>query len=209
MISRDPDIGGDLELAVGAFRLAPLAIADAADLFAHYADSRVVAFMDIEPLSDIEQACHIIDWAMAQRSVGTGLRWSIRDSAGSFVGTCGFNRLDLERGRRGEIAYDLTHARWGRGVLTAVLPAVVDFGFGRLALHRLEAMVTPGNVRSGRVLERHGFAREGLLRGYGFWKGRYWDQIVYSRLAPTAHVMASGESSELEVTWAPRSPSIA
>jgi ribosomal-protein-alanine N-acetyltransferase len=208
LISRDPDLGGELDLAVGAFRLKPLAVADAADLLAHYADPRVVAFMDIEPLSDIEQAGHIIDWATAQRAVGAGLRWTIRAGDGAFVGTCGFNRLDLERGRRGEIAYDLAHGWWGRGVLTAVLPAIVAFGFGRLALHRLEAMVTPGNARSGRVLERHGFAREGLLRGYGFWKGRYWDQIVYSRLAPTAQGMASGQSSELEVKWAPRSRSI-
>jgi RimJ/RimL family protein N-acetyltransferase len=47
-------------------------------------------------------------------------------------------------------------------------------------------MVTPANVRSIRLLQRHGFSREGVLRGYGFWKGRYWDQVVYSRLASGA-----------------------
>jgi ribosomal-protein-alanine N-acetyltransferase len=190
VISPDPDLGGDLDLTVDAFRLAPLVGDDAGELFAHYADPRVVAFMDIEPLADLEQACHIIDWAISQRAVGAGVRWSIRDRAGAFVGTCGFNRIDLERGRRGEVAYDLGARWWGRGVLSAVLPVIVAFGFERLALHRLEAMVAAGNARSSRLLERHGFAREGLLRGYGFWKGRYWDQIVYSRLAP-------------EVTWAP------
>ncbi len=208
MISRDPDLDGDLDLAVGAFRLKPLGAPDAADVFAQYADPRVVAFMDLEPLTDVQQACHIIDWAMAQRALGAGLRWSIRDAAGAFVGTCGFNRIALERGRRGEIAYDLAPAWWGRGVLTAVLPAIVDFGFARLALYRLEALVTAGNARSERVLRRHGFAREGLLRGYAFWKGRYWDQVVYARLAPTAPVSEGAGSGELEVTWAPRSPLI-
>jgi ribosomal-protein-alanine N-acetyltransferase len=183
-MSRDPDLDGDLDLAVGDFRLKPLGGADAGDLFAHYADPRVVAFMDIEPLSDIEQACQIIDWAMAQRALGAGMRWAIRDDGGAFVGACGFNRIDLERGRRGEIAYDLGHAWWGRGVMTAILPVIVDFGFGRLAAHRLEAMVTPGNTRSSRLLLRHGFVKEGVLRDYGFWKGRYWDQIVYARLVP-------------------------
>jgi ribosomal-protein-alanine N-acetyltransferase len=182
VISRDPDLDGDLELTAGAFHLKPLGERDARDLFAHFADPRVVEFMDIEPLGDIEQARHIIEWAVMRRVVGAGVRWAIRDRAGAFVGTCGFNRIELERGRRGEIAYDLAHAWWGRGVLADVLPAIVEFGFGRLAVHRLEAMVTPGNARSSRLLERHGFAREGLLREYGFWKGRYWDQVVYSRL---------------------------
>ena len=184
MIRRDPDLGGDMELTIGGFRLAPLIDADAGDLFAHFADPRVVEFMDIEPLTEIEQACQIIAWAVTQRALGAGVRWAIRDNAGAFVGTGGFNRIDVERGRRGEIAYDLAHAWWGRGVMSVILPIIVDFGFRSLALHRLEAMVTPGNARSGRLLERHGFTREGLLRGYGFWKGRYWDQIVYSRLAP-------------------------
>jgi RimJ/RimL family protein N-acetyltransferase len=44
-------------------------------------------------------------------------------------------------------------------------------------------MVTPGNDRSRRLLERQGFLREGVLRDYAFWNGRFWDQIVYSRLA--------------------------
>ena len=184
MISHDPDLDAGMELATGGFRLKPLDDRDAGDLLDHFADPRVVEFMDIEPLTDIEQALHIIAWAVARRTLGGGVRWAIRESGGAFVGTCGFNRFDLERGRRGEIAYDLGHAWWGRGVLSAILPTLVDFGFGRLALHRLEALVTPGNARSCRVLERHGFAREGVLRGYGFWKGRYWDQVIYSRLAP-------------------------
>ena len=33
--------------------------------------------------------------------------------------------------------------------------------------------MTPGNARSCRLLERHGFNREGVLRDYGYWKGRF------------------------------------
>ena len=208
MISRDPDLEGDLELTAGAFRLKPLCGADAVDVLAHFADPRVVAFMDIDPLADIGQAGYIIDWAVTQRAVGAGVRWAIRDGHGAFLGTCGFNHIDLERGRRGEIAYDLGHGWWGRGVMSAILPVIVDFGFGRLALHRLQALVTAGNLRSTRLLRRHGFAREGLLRGYGFWKGRYWDQIVCSRLAPDGPALDIAPMGGSEVTWTPRSPSI-
>ena len=66
--------------------------------------------------------------------------------------------------------------------MDAVLPVLIDFASSRLALHRLEALVTPGNAPSCRLLERHGFTREGVLVGHGFWKGRFWDQIVYGRV---------------------------
>jgi ribosomal-protein-alanine N-acetyltransferase len=136
--------------------------------------------MDIEPLTGSDEALEIIRWAANLRALGAGVRWAIReDASGAWVGTVGFNTLIFERGRRGEVAYDLASAWQGRGVMARILPEVIDFGFGRLALHRLEAMVTPDNERSRRLLERHGFMREGVLAGFGFWKGRYWDQVVY------------------------------
>ena len=190
MIAPDPDLTGDIILAAGRFNLRPLEESDAEDLLAEFADPRVVEWMDIEPLSDIEEARAIIGWARDQRALGAGLRWAIREEGGGeFLGTCGFNRIIVERGRRGEIAYDLA-SRWqGHGVMAAVLPAVVEFGWRQLGLHRLEALVTPGNHRSCALLERHGFKREGVLAGYGYWKGGYVDQIVYglthARPAPT------------------------
>jgi ribosomal-protein-alanine N-acetyltransferase len=187
MIAADPDLSGELRLAAGRFALAPLSADDADDVLAEFSDPAVVEWMDIEPLRDIAEAKLIVGWAQDQRALGAGLRWAIRERAsGAFAGTCGFNHIVVERGRRGEIAYDLARGWQGRGVMGEVLPAVIDFGFGHLRLHRLEAMVTPGNDRSCRLLDRHGFVREGVLVGFGFWKGRYWDQIVYGLTATDA-----------------------
>jgi ribosomal-protein-alanine N-acetyltransferase len=183
LITGDPDLGGDLALQVGPFHLTPLAATDAPYLLAHLADPRVVAFMDIDPLAEVEEALGIIEWARGQRALGAGVRWAVRDGAGAFVGTCGFHLMTFERGRRAEIGYDLSHAWWGRGAMDEVMPAALAFGYGVLGLHRIEAMVTPGTVHSSDLLERHGFLREGILRDYGFWKDRFWDQILYARMA--------------------------
>jgi ribosomal-protein-alanine N-acetyltransferase len=115
----------------------------------------------------------------------------IRDQSGGFVGTCGFHLMTFERGRRAEVGYDLGRVHWGRGVMDEVLPVVLAFGFGVFGLRRIEAMVTPGNARSCALLERHGFRREGLLRDHGYWKERFWDQILYARLATDASGRAS------------------
>jgi ribosomal-protein-alanine N-acetyltransferase len=170
-------------IAAGRFSLTPIEDRDLDAILEHFGDPRVTEFLDIRPLMGRTDAREVIDWARALRSSGRGLRWGIRSGDGGFVGTCGFHAVTFERGRRGEIGYDLSPAWWRRGVMAEVLPAALAFGFGVLGLRRIEAMVTPGNDRSCAVLERHGFAREGLLRDYAFWRDRFWDQILYARLA--------------------------
>jgi ribosomal-protein-alanine N-acetyltransferase len=164
------------------FTLRPLDLDDLDALFVHFADPKVTEFLDIAPLIGRSDARDIIDWAQMVRSNGQGLRWAIREQTGGFVGTCGFHLMTFQRGRRAEIGYDVSPAWWGRAVMDEVLPAALAFGQTSLGLHRIEAMVTPGNRFSSALLERHGFQREGVLRDYGFWKDRFWDQILFSRL---------------------------
>ena len=116
---------------------------------------------------------------------GAGIRWVIRDTSGGFVGTAGFSSLMRDRGSRGEVAYDVIRPRWRQGVMAEVLPAVLDYGFGELGLHRIEAMITPGNLASASPLKRNGFVLEAVLRDHAFWKGHYWDQWLFARLAAT------------------------
>jgi ribosomal-protein-alanine N-acetyltransferase len=176
-------LANDLRVQTARFVLSPLCMSDAPDFFAHLSDEAVVEFMDIEPLGDVSQAEGIISWAEDIRTAGVGVRWAVRDNlTGAFVGSCGFNTLVWERGCRGEVAYDVARSRWGERVMDEVLPPVLDIGFRTLGLRRIEAMVTVGNAPSGRLLERHGFEREGLLREHAFWKDRFWDQLVYARL---------------------------
>ena len=171
-------------LVTANYSLEPLSAGDRADLLAHLSDPLTVEYMDIAPLADLAGADAIIAWATGLSVSGDGVRWAIRDLSGAFVGTVTVsNTIVRERGSRGEIAYDVVRPLWRRGVMAEALPAVLDHGFGALGLRRIEALVTPGNAGSAALLEKHGFAREGVLRDYGFWKGRYWDQWLYARLA--------------------------
>jgi NAD-dependent deacetylase len=157
---------------------------DAGDLLAHFADASVTEFLDFPALTRIDEARAIIEWADALVAAERGIRWAIRATDGAFLGTCGFNAIIRQHGSRGEIAYDLARRCWGRGLMGIVMPGLLDVGFRQLDLHRLEAFVTPGNERSVRVLERHGFRHEGRLRGYGHWRGAFQDQDLFAMLAP-------------------------
>ena len=62
---------------------------------------------------------------------------------------------------------------------------MVNFSFdphNPLPVHRIEALVAPGNTASIRVLEKLGFTREGTRREFGFWKGCYQDVLLYAKL---------------------------
>lgn len=169
-------------LRTESFVLRPLQPSDAAALLALFGDPRVTEHMDIDPLTDLAGAEAIIAWTQEIAAAGTGVRWAIlADDA--LIGTCGLQNIVHERGRRGEVAYDLAPAWWGRGVMGEVLPAVLNHGFQTLGLRRIEAFVNPGNARSERLLARHGFSLEGTLRDYAYWRGRFWDQRLYARLA--------------------------
>jgi ribosomal-protein-alanine N-acetyltransferase len=67
--------------------------------------------------------------------------------------------------------------------MAEALQTMLAYGFSTLKLHRIEALVVPGNERSVRVLEKLGFQEEGVLRGYGFWNDKFWDLRCFSLLA--------------------------
>ena len=53
--------------------------------------------------------------------------------------------------------------------MTEALDAIIEFGFGKMALNRIEAVVMPENTASIIMLEKIGFKKEGLLEEYEKW----------------------------------------
>ena len=54
----------------------------------------------------------------------------------------------------------------GKGYMSAGLVLVLDYAFGELMLHRIEANIQPGNERSKALVEGAGFIREGYSKNY-------------------------------------------
>ncbi|MBK9288895.1 MAG: GNAT family N-acetyltransferase [Flavobacteriales bacterium] len=84
---------------------------------------------------------------------------------------------------RGEIGYMLSPDHWGKGLMSEALNAAVACGFDRFHFHSIEAVTDPRNTRSRTLLERNGFALEGLFKENYFWNGEFQDSAVYSLLA--------------------------
>jgi RimJ/RimL family protein N-acetyltransferase len=84
--------------------------------------------------------------------------------------------------RKGEIGYVLHPDVWKHGIGTEIAKLLIEFGFNKLALHRIYTTCDPRNVASMRVLEKAGMQREGLLRDDMLLKARWRDSYLYAIL---------------------------
>ena len=86
--------------------------------------------------------------------------------------------------RRGELGYMVAKEHWNHGYCTEAARAFLSFGFRTLDLNRIQAMHFPRNPASGRVMQKLGMSREGLLRQYVSNRGVFEDLVMYSILRP-------------------------
>jgi ribosomal-protein-alanine N-acetyltransferase len=144
--------------------LRPLRDDDATSLFAYFSDPVAMRYWSTPPMKDAMEARASIARAREDLALGTALRWGIaRAGDDALLGVCSL--LHLEPGhRRAEIGYLLGRPHWGHGYMVEALTAVLDHGFARLDLHRVEADLDPRNQASRGLLARLGFVEEGLLR---------------------------------------------
>lgn len=102
-------------------------------------------------------------------------------NSGELIGNCGI-RMDAPEARQADIGYELAPEHWGQGYATEAAQAIVRFGFTELGLHRIWADCVADNTGSARVLEKLGMKREGHLRETAYYKGRWWDTLIYGLL---------------------------
>jgi [ribosomal protein S5]-alanine N-acetyltransferase len=102
----------------------------------------------------------------------------------AIVGTCNYTNIVRGPFLACHLGYQVASSHEGRGLMSEALRATNGFMFGALRLHRIMANYRPENERSGRLLERLGFAREGLAKDYLFIDGAWRDHILTSLVNP-------------------------
>ena len=94
---------------------------------------------------------------------------------------------DIDRTHlQAELGYWIGVPYWGQGFATEAARAVVGYGFEMLGLNRIYAHHMTRNPSSGRVLERIGMRREGVLRERVLKWGRFEDVVIYAVLRSDA-----------------------
>lgn len=85
-----------------------------------------------------------------------------------------------------EIGIWVHPAHRGRGIGTEAQRQLIDYLFATRPVHRVQAGTEIDNIAEQRALERVGFQREGVARGYGFRDGKWRDGVFYGLLRDDA-----------------------
>jgi RimJ/RimL family protein N-acetyltransferase len=172
----------DVVLETPRLTLRPLMAADAPAILSMYADAEVTRYWSSVPWTELARAQEYIEQAAREVAAGTAVRLGVvRQGTQDCIGQVTLYRFDVAN-RRCDIGYALHRNHWGHGYIGEALQAVLDFGFGPLGLHRVEADIDPRNDASLRAVERLGFVREGLLRERWLVGGEVCDTALYGLL---------------------------
>lgn len=144
-------------------------------------------------LEDSEEHCRR---ALARFILREDLTLSIYSRDGKdLIGSTGFHRMDWDVPRV-EIGYWVRREFEGQGLVTEAVNALTRYAFAVIKARRVEIRCDAKNLRSLSIMDRLGYAREGILRNQGILaSGEPRDTII------TARIDAAG-LPELDVTWA-------
>jgi ribosomal-protein-alanine N-acetyltransferase len=159
--------------------LRELRVEDATSLFALLTTEEVTRFISPPPTT-VEGFERFIAWTHAQRAAGSYVCFAVvPDGYETAVGLFQIRQLEPGFGTA-EWGFALGSAFWGTGLFVEGARLVVDFAFGAIGVHRLEARASVRNARGNGALRKLGAVQEGCLRRSFLRNGEYHDQILWS-----------------------------
>lgn len=171
------------ELRTARLRLREISMADAPDLFVLRSSPEMMRFVPRPVHTRMEETEELLSKVLQGQQEGQSILWCIcLPESPPLLGTIGLWNWDKEN-HRAEIGYILHSGCRGRGFMPEAVEAVTEFGFRRMGLHSIEAIVNPENSASARVLLKCGYVQEAHFRENCFFNGRYLDSLVFCKLA--------------------------
>ncbi|MBQ7886976.1 MAG: GNAT family N-acetyltransferase [Clostridia bacterium] len=155
---------------------------DAKDIFAYSRDAEVARHVLWSAQKDVSEAKDYCRFMMKRYRCDEPSSWGIIEKrTNQLVGTIGYMDHN-EDNATVEVGYSLARWLWNGGCMTEALSRVIAYTFEAMDINRIEAQHELENPSSGRVMEKCGMTKEGVLRQRLYNKGRYVDVALYAIL---------------------------
>ena len=169
----------DLQLDGSRLTLRPLSADDVTPRYAGWlADPRINAYLETRWQEQSLES--IANFVQAQNNDATVLLMAmVRKDNGQHIGNIKLGPINLHH-LCGDISYFIGEpSAWGQGLATEAISLMVDCGFSRLGLHRIQAGCYAANIGSAKALAKVGFQQEGVWRAHvldpeGTWQDHLW-----------------------------------
>ena len=176
-----PHEADPLEVAGPTLTLRYARAADAPRLLELASDADVTRWFSWGPYTSPEQPEAYVASLPAKRERGELLDFLIDHRDEGPIGVTGLSEL-ARRDRRATVGSWFGRAYWGTGSNPESKALIAALAFRRLGMDRLTAWANTRNGRSQVALERVGFRREGVLRGWHRHGDVLHDVVVFGLL---------------------------
>jgi len=144
-----------------------------------------------EPLPEIGSPDPVADREAFRARCGSWDRQRHLDAAygfgvfldGAFIGEVSLGTVHRGPFQTAFIGYWVDEQHAGQGLTPEAVAVVLEYAFGHLNLHRVEAAVVPRNAPSIRVVEKLGMRYEGIARRFLQIRGVWEDHARYALTA--------------------------
>ena len=170
------------EISTDRLILRRMTMKDAQDIFEYSRDPEVARHVLWTAQKHISEAKEYVRYMTKRYRDDLPSSWGIIEKkTGKLVGTIGYMTYS-EDNNSVEVGYSLAHWLWNGGYMTEALRRVIDYTFEDMEINRIEAQHELTNPSSGRVMEKCGMKKEGVLRQRLYNKGKYVDVALYAIL---------------------------
>jgi ribosomal-protein-alanine N-acetyltransferase len=105
-------------------------------------------------------------------------------SKSKIICVCSFSNIVYGAFQACNLGYSISEKNQGVGLMFEMLQASIQYVFTEYNLHRIMANYIPSNIRSGILLDRLGFQKEGLAKSYLKIAGSWQDHVLTSKINP-------------------------
>ena len=157
-----------------------------ADMYAHYLIRNADFFKKWSPEYDkryFDAGYHEEMIANSEKEVKEGryLKFAVfmKPDTNRIIGTVSFTNIIKGPFQSCFLGYRIDEKENGKGFATESVGKGIEYMFGVVMLHRIEANIIPYNTASIKVAEKLGFSLEGYSRNYLKIDGKWQDHLHY------------------------------
>ena len=158
--------------------LRKISVNDAEDIFQLRTNEEAMKYIKKPKLRSLEDVYELIKVMNSPER----MQWGITiKNENKIIGTIGYHRI-IKDHYRAEIGYMLDPAYWNTGLMSEAIAKVIEYGFTKMDLHSIEAIIDPENIASRATLKKFNFIKEAYYKENFFFEGGFFDSEVYSLL---------------------------
>lgn len=174
---------GTIRLETDRLVLRQHVLEDAEVMFKNWVtEKEVTKFLSWQPHKDVDETKQLLDSWIKLYKNDDYYFWTIElKNTKELVGDISVVNLD-EATESVELGYGIGSKWWGKGITAEAGKALVKFFFKEVKVNRIYAKHASANPNSGKVMQKIGMKKEGIIRQSGICNQGIVDEVYYSIL---------------------------